>query len=271
MNRRAFTLSLVIAGIAMFMVYSYIKGKEAEYVKSYGQSVAVVVAQADVKELELLDDRKVMVVNVPEKFVQPGALRNISEIDNMYAAVPILKGEQITKTRVTHPGGRTGLASQVAVGKRAISIRVSDETAVAKLIKPGDRVDLVALIDYAGGKKDMIKVKTVLQDVLVLSTGLKVTNAIPLIAEKTDAGYQTRNLNSYTGFSTITLELTPFEVQKVIFLDSLGGNVRLSLRNNDDKTIERISVTKIFDVLGEDAPEAKSYFAEQNARTQGRR
>lgn len=271
MNRRAFTLSLVIAGIAMFMVYSYISGKEAEYIRAYGQSVGVVVAKEDIKEMDLLDDRKVQIVNIPEKFVQPGAVKSIEGVDNKYAAVPLKKGEQITKTRITQPGHRTGLSNQVSVGKRALSIRVTESAAVAKLIKPGDRVDIIAFIDYAGGKKDVINVKTVLQDVLILSTGLKVTNALPLVGIKNDRELKYKNLSVYTKFNTVTLELTPFEVQKVVFLRSIGSNLRLSLRNNDDKTIERISRTKLFDVLGEDSQEAKAYFANQRARTQRRR
>ncbi len=57
--------------------------------------------------------------------------------------------------------------------------------------------------------------------------------------------------------------------RKLIFLITAGNGIFLSLRNNDDKTIERISGTRLFDVLGEDAAEAKAYFSEQaNRRNQ---
>jgi pilus assembly protein CpaB len=56
----------------------------------------------------------------------------------------------------------------------------------------------------------------------------------------------------------------------MIFLVSSGGSIYLTLRNNDDKAIERISGTRLFDVLGEDAAEAKTYFAEQQAAQRGR-
>ena len=58
----------------------------------------------------------------------------------------------------------------------------------------------------------------------------------------------------------------PFEVQKMVFLISAGNGIYLSLRNNDDKTVERIQATRLYDVLGEDAAEAKTYFAEQMAK-----
>jgi Flp pilus assembly protein CpaB len=64
----------------------------------------------------------------------------------------------------------------------------------------------------------------------------------------------------------VTLELTPFEVQKMVFLISAGNGIYLSLRNNDDKTVERIASTKLYDVLDEDRAEAQTYFAEQAAK-----
>ena len=69
----------------------------------------------------------------------------------------------------------------------------------------------------------------------------------------------------------MTVELSPSEVQKLLFLQRAGGGVYLSLRNNTDKTIERIGGTNLFDVLGEDAAEAKAFFAERKAQLERRR
>lgn len=271
MNSRAFTLSLVIAGIAMFMVYSYISGQEAEWVKKYGKKVTVVKAKVDINELELIDDTKVYADEVPSQFVQPGAIKDFKEVYNTIATVPIKKDEQITNPRITYPDSRTGLSRQVSIGKRAISIQISEEQAVSKLIKPGDRVDILAMVDYAGGRKELNKVKTILQDVLVLATGLSVTNSVPMVGMKTTEEVKKLNLNTYTSFNTVTFELGPYEVQKLIYIiTSGGGRIFLSLRNNDDKQIVRITGTKLFDLLGEDATEAKAFFNEQKAREAAR-
>lgn len=263
MNSRAFTLSLVIAGIAMFMVYSYIDGIESKFKQEYGSEVTVVVAKTDIKELELIDDRKVTQINIPQKFKMPGAFATIDQIYNTIASVPIKAGEQITKPRVTYPGSRSGLARQVSIGKRAFSIQLREDQAVSRLIKPGDRVDVMTLVNYAGGRIEKMKVKTVLQDVYILATGLYVTKDIPMVGYKVDKEIKTLNLNTYTNFNTVTLELAPYEVQKLIFLVTTGSGVYLSLRNNDDKSIERLSGTRLFDVLGEDAADAKLYFSAQ--------
>lgn len=271
MNSRAFTLSLIIAGIAMFMVYSYIDGVESKFKQEYGSDVTVVVASEDIKEFQLIDDRMVKSVTVPQKFQMPGAFKQPEEIFNTIATMPIKAGEQITKPRVTYPdGGRSGLARQVSLGKRAFSVQVNEQQAVSRLIKPGDRVDVMTLVDYAGGRKEKLKVKTVLQDVYVLATGKYVTKEIPLVGYKVDKEIKSMNLNTYTDFNTLTLELSPYEVQKLIFLITAGNGIFFSLRNNDDKSIERVSGTRLFDVLGEDAADAKAFFAEQEAKAQGR-
>lgn len=268
MNTRAFSLALVIAGIAVFMVYTYIEDQKAKLIRKYGSETTVVVAKRDIKELELLDDTKVSIQNVPRNYASPGSFRKIDDIFNTMATVPIIKGEQITKPRVTYPGAKTGLSRQVSIGKRAIAIQISERQAVSKLIKPGDRVDVLAPIDISNGRKDMQKTNTILQDVLVLSTGRSITNALPIYGVKTAKSIKQMKAQVYEGYSTVTLELSPYQAQKIIFLISYSAvQPYLSLRNNNDKKIIRIKSTDIFDVIGEDGRgEAKAFFLEQNKK-----
>jgi pilus assembly protein CpaB len=266
MNSKAFTTSLILAALAVGMIFSYIESRETELISEYGESTPVVVAKEDIKELEIIDDRKVSLKNIPKSFQMPGHYKSVEELYNTIAAVPIKAGEQITAPRVTYPGAQSGLSRQISIGKRALSIQVTEGQSVSRLLKPGDRVDVLALVDYAAGKKEKLKVKTVLQDVLILSTGLYVTNSVPIVNLKSENDSRQMKLNSYTNYNTITLELTPFEVQNMVFMMSAGNGIYLSLRNNDDKNIERIKATRLFDVLGEDAAEAKTYFAEQAAQ-----
>lgn len=264
MNTRAFTLALVIAVAAMFMVYSYIEDQRSGLIKKYGQEKSVVIAKTDIQELELIDDSKVTVTSIPENFAAPGRFEKVEEVNNTIATVPILKGEQITKPRVTFPGSQSGLARQVSVGKRAIAINITSHQAVSKLIKPGDRVDLLAGVDYTGGRRDKQKIKTILQDVLVLSTGLSMTNSIPLIGVETPTVIRKMKLNTYNEYNTVTLELDPFQSQKLVFLLTYSSSsLYLALRNNNDKRIVDINSTDYFEILGEDAAEAKSFFADK--------
>lgn len=265
MNTRAFTLALIIAGFSIFMMDTYIKDKEAAIKKNFGTPVPVVIAKVNIKELELIDDSKIDVITVPPKFVLPGAFKDKKDLENTVATVPILAGEQISKPRVTYPGAKTGLSRQVSNGRRAMAINITEKQAASKLIKPGDRVDVIAAIDYSSGRKDLQKVKTILQDVIVLSTGMSMTNSIPIFGVKTPTVIKKMNVPTYTKYNTVTLELDPYQVQKIIFLLNYSGHpLFLSLRNNNDKKKTRIQATDIFDVIGEDETQkAKGFFADK--------
>jgi pilus assembly protein CpaB len=265
MNTRALTLALVIAGFAVMMVYTYLEDQKSAMIKEYGIQSSVVVAKSDIQELDLIDDSKVEIKTVPANFLSPGHFKTIKELENTIATVPIIKGEQITKPRVTYPGIKTGLSRQVSVGKRAVAINITEKDAVGRLIKPGDRVDVLAAIDISqGARKDLQKTRTFLQDVLVLSTGMSMTNSIPMYGVETPKVIRTMNLNTYTTYNTITLELEPYDVQKLAFMQAYGnGSLSLSLRNNSDKEPVRLRATQIFDVLGDDATEAKQFFSEK--------
>lgn len=265
MNTRAFTLSLLIAGIAVFMVMSYIEGEEAKLTERFGNERAVVVASKDIQAYELIDDTKVTIVNVPNAFLAPKAITNKEEILNTIATVPIIKGEQITKPRVTYPNVKTGLSRQVTPGKRAVSIRISDHKGASRLIKPGDRVDVIYKIDFAGGQKDKVIIKTVLQDTLVLSTGRNMSNSIPLMGLKTPKEVKLMNLNTYSNFNTVTLELSLIEAQKITWLQEQGAQATIVLRNNDDRDLITIKETTLFDVLGDDADKARRFLQRKAA------
>ena len=60
MNTRALTLALIIAGFAMFMVYTYLEDQRSALIKEYGTQTSVVVAKTDIQELDLIDDSKVL-------------------------------------------------------------------------------------------------------------------------------------------------------------------------------------------------------------------
>lgn len=269
MNTRAFSLALILALFSMFMVYTYIEDQKTEIIKRYGTPTPVIIARKDIQELALIDDKSVRVVTVPRSFALPGHFKTIKEIENTVATTPIIKGEQITKPRVTYPGAKTGLARQVSVGKRAIAINITEKQAVSKLIKPGDRVDVLAALDYSSGRKDLQKTKTIIQDVIVLSTGKSMTNSIPIYGVKTPREIKKMNVNTYTQYNTVTLELTPYQVQKLIYLLSYSGYpLFLSLRNNKDKQIARIKSTDIYGVIGDEveAQQAKMFFSERNRK-----
>ncbi len=275
MNNKALTLSLVMAVLAVFFVESYVSSIEEKADKKYGTQVLVVTAKEDIKEMATINETHLELKLIPKKFLEPVAIsyekkdkdnkeviRDMKELSGAIALVPIKKGEQITLNKITEPGMRTGLAPQVTPGKRAIAIPVNEITGVSKLVKPGDRVDMIAVFSADGGGEKNSKIaKTVMQDVVVLAVGRFVTNNVGRLEEKDSFGKKSRirALSEFDGFASVTIEVNPEQAQLIALLLAGENSLTLALRNNDDSEREEImNATTAYDVFGRDIMKLRS-------------
>jgi pilus assembly protein CpaB len=249
---RTLWVSIAAAVFGMVLIYSYSQEKKAEYDKRYGTSKRVLVAAKDILEMSTIDDTMLQIEEKPVDFIQPSAVETPEEAVGLVAATPIKKGEQIMSTKLLTPGPNTGLSLQVSPNKRAIAVPVDEVRGVSKLLRPGDRVDVLTSIEYGKGDAQRREVKTVLQDVIVLATGSHVTNNIPRLLERDASGKASfRNLNGDTSFATVTLEVNANEAQSLIYIMSASpGSIYLSLRNPNDRTRLSLGITSVQTVLG---------------------
>lgn len=272
MNNKALTMSLLMAVIAVFFVQSYVSSIEDEAKKKFGTEVLVLKAKQNIKEMDTFNETMVELVSIPKRFLEPGAYswetnkeneeitKAKKDIVGSIAIVPIKKGEQITSNKMTQPSMRTGLAPQITPGRRAIAVPVNEISGVAKLLKAGDRVDLIAVLDLGGGKENKIA-KTILQDVVVLSTGRAVNNNVARVLEADAYGGKdkVRSLAEDFTFTSVTLEVDPAQAQAIALVLGNGDNaLTLSLRNNDDTDRTNMGATVFTDVVGADAARVRS-------------
>ena len=255
MNKKE-TLSLWIsigAGIfAAFLVFSYTQEKTQEISKVFGKQTSVVVAKEFINEMATLQENMVELVEIPEKFVQPGYSRQIQNVVGLVALAPINKGEQILSNKIILPGPETGISLQVSPDKRAFSVPVNKTRAISLLLKPGDRVDLLAKVSLNQGISQKTYIKTILQDVVILATGSNIVRELPRIHETNGAGeIYIKNLRMESDFNTITIEASPQEAQKIIYiLSSDPNNIFFTLRHPSDNQILNLKQTELVDVLG---------------------
>jgi len=238
---RTLWISLGAGIFAAFLLYSYSQEKKAEYDKVYGAMKNVVIAKVDIAEMQTIDDTMLEVVQKPTDFLQPGATQDPEAAVGQVAASPIKKGEQILQTKLLQPGPDTGISLQVAPTKRAVTLPIDEVRGVAKLIRPGDRVDIIAAIDSGKGVNQKREVSVIMQDVVVLATGVNVVNNIPRTFE-IDAGSKNVNqisLNGSTNYTTLTVETTPKEAQDLIFIQATAsGSIYFTLRNPNDRAVQ---------------------------------
>ena len=262
MNNKALTLSLLMAVVSVFFVSSYVTSIEDEAKKKFGTEVLVLKAKSNIKEMDTINDTMFYTDLIPKRFLEPSAvfweakgeeankdvIRDRRALVGSIAQVAIRKGEQITRTKITEPGIRTGLAPQVTPGRRGYAIPVTETSGVAKLVKPGDRIDLIAVLDLGGGKENKVA-KTILQDVVVLATGRSVTNNAARLVEADSFGGKdkVRSLAEDTTF-------TPEQAQTLALVQAGGDSaLTISLRNNDDTERTPLGSTIFMDVVGADA------------------
>jgi pilus assembly protein CpaB len=242
MNNQSRTLVISLAAglFASFLLYSYSQENRAAYEKKFGAKKNVVIAKIDIGEMQTIDDTMLIVDQKPSDFVEPGSISDTELAVGQVAAAPIKKGEQVLQTKLLQPGPDTGISLQVAPTKRAVTLPVDEVRGVAKLIRPGDRIDIYAAIDSGKGINARREVSMIMQDVVVLATGVNVVNNIPRTMELDSNGkniIQT-TLTGDTKYNTVTIEATPKESQDLIYLlATTPGNIYFTLRNPNDRAV----------------------------------
>lgn len=250
-------LSIAAGVFAAFLLYSWSQEKRSEYNKKYGSLKTVVVAKEDIAEMRTVYDTMLTTIERPSEFVDPDAVSNPDEVVGNVAAVPIKKGQIIVKNSLLTPGPDTGISLQIAPSKRGVAIPIDEVRGVAKLVRPGDRIDILAAIDTGKGVNQKREVQTLMQDVVVLATGVNIMNNIPRVFELDSSGKSLSQiaLTGDTKYSTITIEATQKEAQDLVYiLSTAPGNIYITLRNPNDRTIPpRLPSSSAETVLGRPA------------------
>lgn len=244
-------VSVGAAFFAVMLIYSYTQEKSAELTKNFGTLTSVVVAVESINEMQTIQEDMLDIKEIPENFIQPGHIREIENAVGLVALAPVLKGEQLLKNKIIKPGPETGLSLQVSPGKRAVTLPSDEIRGVAQLLKPGDRVDILAALDVGGSVSQKKYVKTLLQDTVILATGLAVVNELPRIHEEGDDFVRTRNLRLENNFSSVTVEVSPREAQSLIYILATNpSSLFLTLRHPTDNAPVNLRHTEVSHLLG---------------------
>ena len=116
-------------------------------------------------------------------------------------------------------GGKSPTFSgQVPEGLRALTVRVDEINSISGFLQPDDRVDL--LLSHGSGDKQ--EIFPLIERLDVIATGEQT------VVDKNGTG-------ATRGFSTITVQVTPDEAQRITLAQSVG-KITAVLRNPDDES-----------------------------------
>ena len=216
-----------VAGILAFLLMGSLlkKPQKPTVVESKVDSVKVLVARADLPLGSLTTDQSYRWQDWPKDAISPSFITSaakpaaMSDFSGYIARSPILSGEPITTMKIIKSGSGGVLAAVLPPGMRAISTKIDEKTAVAKLILPNDHVDVILTQRKRGkGGGDEIISDTLFRNVRILSIGQQI-----------EAKEGKKNAEG----SVATLELTPKQSELLAMANTLG-EISLALRSVAD-------------------------------------
>lgn len=195
------------------------------------KTVRVLVADRDFQRGERLGVEDTKWVAWPEKalspaFVTEGAGGSPEELEGAVARSLIVTGEPIIESKIVRAGASGLMAAILAPGMRAVTQRVTPETASGGFILPGDRVDI---LHTSGGRDSSTRTRTIFENVKVLAINA-LYNENP-------------EMTNIEGVN-VTLEFLPEDAESFITARS-SGTISLVLRSvftpEDDSQSEKRS------------------------------
>jgi len=242
----AFAAALVLAiaaGIGAKSVIDSFKRKTLEE----GYPVWVIKAVRNLQVGEILDYDCITEKRIPGDAVHAGDItrEELPEFVGRKLVRYVPAGDPINKRDIFPRASQIKFATQVDPDYRAITIPVDQVAGVAGLIKPKDRVDVLATLVYTvqtpSGAKSMMETMTVLENVTVLAID-SYTAEHASIPERYRRGGR-------GGYTSVTLSVTPEEARIVTLAQAQSqGMLTLALRNPTCMTsnVKRISADQLW-------------------------
>ncbi len=155
-----------------------------------------------------------------------GTLTSVQDATDRVAVRNIGASEALSQINTAATPEGTSLSKVIPQGLRAVALRVNEDSSVANLIRPGDRVDVLVVSNSraapaAGRVFPPAQAVTILQNIPVLAVGRAT-----VVAGSNNANVAAR---------TIALAVTPRQAAMVALIPAVG-NEYLSLRPADDGT-----------------------------------
>ncbi|MCC6806834.1 MAG: Flp pilus assembly protein CpaB [Deltaproteobacteria bacterium] len=221
-GRTSLYFAFGLALLAGLLAYSGLYSREQRLDKKW-EPVIVAVAARPIKQGQVLQQEDIKFADVPRRFLLGSAV-TINEFEEQH-----LVGQRVTIDFNTDDpiltnfiaaaqGGSGGFSDTIAPKARAVSIRVSPESSATNMVRPGDRVDVLATFRDPNGTDNLTT--TLLENVWVLATG-NLTGKDSFVPQ------------SQRNFSTVTVQVLP-EAAELLVLGQTLGTLYLTLRNPED-------------------------------------
>ena len=245
-------VAILLGILAAVMTGRYLSSLERG-VAAEDEPIEVLVAQEDLTRGtsadELVEAGLIVRESIPRRYVADGAVSSIATIEGQVLAESLSRGEQVTQTRFQF-ASQAGLAFSIPDEYVAVAISNDAVKGVAGLVRPGDHVMAVVTFDPGPDEEPLSQIFIPRARVLAVGTAVGVEPGPATAAgERGLAGQGTDDQQGATP-STITLALSPADVERLVFAEETG-NVWLALLGSTDVDIPATPGQTLQSVLSE--------------------
>jgi pilus assembly protein CpaB len=224
----AILIAVVLALVATAAMVAYVNSADRRAISGQ-EPVSVLVAKKPIKAGTSGEDAQnadsIVQLQVPRKNVVAGALRFPTQLEQRYAAVDIVKGEQLLQERwvgAEDVAGRRLL--QIPEDHQALSLGLDITKQVAGFVTPGDKVGLVYSFKEEGNGESVDRTQFLLQNVQVLAVG---ATALPNGSSQGGGGRVNQGQGSQN-LTAVTLAIRKKDVERVVYAAE-NGSIYLTL------------------------------------------
>jgi len=221
-------VALVLGASAAAATYGYLEGLRRA-AEAGSQMTEVLVASQDIPRGASADDLMssgaVERVRMPQRYVAAGAISSARAVSDRILAVPVSKGEVLTTGRFQYPS-EAGLAYNVPKDFVAIAVPVDENSGVAGLVKPSDRVVVFATVAPKGGNGED-RTRVIIPGARVLavgrSTGTEPTATTTPQRQGSVLAAQRSKASDLDAMKNVTLALSAEDAEKVVLAAEVGS------------------------------------------------
>ena len=223
----AILIAVVLALVATAAMVVYVNGADRRAAAGL-EPVNVLVAKetipAGMSGEDAQNRQLIAQVTVPRKSVVAGAITSLTQLEQRYAAVNLVKGEQLLQERwvgAEDVAGRRLL--QIPEDAQALSLGLDLTKQVAGFVTPGDKVGLVLSYKEKESSESVDKTHFLLQGIQVLAVG-----ATALPNGSSQGGGRVNQGRGSQNLTAVTLAIPKEHVERVVFAVE-NGSIYLTL------------------------------------------
>lgn len=243
-------IAVLAAGLLTFWVSRFLEGREAALKARLAEEmnrqkrVSVLVPVRDLPVGTAVGSDEFAARDVPADLVFDDVIR-ASEFDavtDLKLVRAVARGRPVRRADLEALRARD-FSDMLEVGKRALTIEIDSVNSAAKMLKPGNHIDLYLLTSGAASSKSMTgkpaggdsekTARLLLSNVVVIATGQDVRARDLGEAFDQRAGQDGRAQDGQ-GYDSLTLSVSPEQAARISLAQKVGS-LRAVLRNAADK------------------------------------